>query len=155
MIDGAEAVSPHAKEMAKKVFTVLAKAEKKHIQLSADCDSELTVKHDPKWTAEAIGNILDNAVKYMKEGGNVTIRAVPLELFVRVDITDQGPGIPEEDYSRIFQRFWRGPETGTQEGVGIGLYLTREIVTRQGGYVKVASCPGKGSTFSLYFQKRD
>lgn len=141
--------------LARAVASVSERAEKKHTQIHIDCPEGLILPLDAKWTSEAVVNVLDNAVKYMKEGGNVTIRAVPLELFVRVDITDQGPGIPEEDYSRIFQRFWRGPETGTQEGVGIGLYLTREIVTRQGGYVKVASCPGKGSTFSLYFQKRD
>ena len=128
----------------------LAKAEKKNIQLSADCDSKLTVKHDPKWTAEAIGNILDNAVKYTPEGGSISVSVRPWQFYTRIDISDTGIGIDEANYNAIFQRFYRAQEVAAEEGVGLGLYLARGIITRQNGYITVKSAKGKGSTFSVF-----
>ena len=103
--------------------------------------------------AEAKGLTLDNAVKYTPAGGRVTLSAVPLGQFCRVDVSDTGIGIPEEEQGRIFGRFYRGGAVRAEEGVGIGLYLVREILRRQGGYVKVASRPGQGTTFSLYLPR--
>lgn len=136
--------------IARAMSTVLAKAEKKHIQLSADCDSKLTVKHDPKWTAEAIGNILDNAVKYTPEGGTISVSVRPWQFYTRIDISDTGIGIEEENYNAIFQRFYRAEEVAAEEGVGLGLYLARGIITRQNGYITVKSKKGEGSTFSVF-----
>lgn len=136
--------------IARAMSTVLAKAEKKHIQLSADCDSKLTVKHDPKWTAEAIGNILDNAVKYTPEGGTIRVSVRPWQFYTRIDISDTGIGIEEENYNAIFQRFYRAEEVAAEEGVGLGLYLARGIITRQNGYITVKSKKGEGSTFSVF-----
>lgn len=129
---------------------VLMKAEDKQIELSADCPPELTARHDPKWTAEAIGNILDNAVKYTPEGGSVFVSVRAWQFYVRIDITDTGMGIPEEHYHDIFKRFYRMEEVAQNEGVGIGLYLAREIITLQKGYISVKSEVGKGTTFSVY-----
>lgn len=129
---------------------ILAEAEKKRIRLSADCDSKLTVKHDPKWTAEAIGNILNNAVKYTPEGGTISISVRPWQFYTRIDISDTGIGIDQENYNAIFQRFYRGEEVAAEEGVGLGLYLAREIIARQNGYITVKSKKGKGSTFSVF-----
>ena len=109
--------------------------------------------YDPRWTGEALGNVVNNAVKYTPAGGTVTLGAQMLEGFCRVDVTDTGPGIPEEEQGAIFDRFYRGAGTRTAEGLGLGLYLAREILTRQGGYIKVSSAPGKGSTFSLYLPR--
>lgn len=109
---------------------------------------------DGKWTAEALYNLLDNAVKYTPAGGAVALRAVPYELFCRIDVQDTGPGIPEEEQPRVFGRFYRGRGTEETEGVGIGLYLVRQIAAGQGGYVKVASAPGQGSTFSLFLPRQ-
>ncbi|WP_288859405.1 sensor histidine kinase KdpD [uncultured Flavonifractor sp.] len=103
--------------------------------------------------AEALFNVVDNAVKYTPAGGRVTLSAVPLGQFCRVDVSDTGIGIPEEEQGRIFGRFYRGGAVRAEEGVGIGLYLVREILRRQGGYVKVASRPGQGTTFSLYLPR--
>ena len=136
--------------IARAMSTVLAKSEKKHIQLSADCDSELTVKHDPKWTAEAIGNILDNAVKYTPEGGTISVSVRPWQFYTRIDISDTGIGIEEENYNAVFQRFYRAEEVAAEEGVGLGLYLARGIITRQNGYITVKSKKGEGSTFSVF-----
>ena len=98
-------------------------------------------------------NLLSNAVKYTPAGGTVTVSAQMLGSFCRVDVTDTGPGIPEGEQGEIFNRFYRGAGTRTAEGLGLGLYLTRKILTLQGGYIKVSSIPGSGSTFSLYLPR--
>lgn len=139
-----------ADTIARAMSTVWAKAESKGIRLSAACDGGITVRHDPKWTAEALGNILDNAVKYTPPGGSVTVTVRPWQFYTRVDITDTGMGIPEEHYNDIFQRFYRAQEAAAEEGVGLGLYLANGIITRQNGYISVKSCVGKGTTFSVY-----
>ena len=108
---------------------------------------------DLRWSAEALYNICDNAVKYSPAGTTVTITAQPYELFCRIDITDQGPGVPEDERSKIFGRFYRGQQVTDQDGVGIGLYLTREIITNQGGYIKVTAQPHQGSTFSVFLPR--
>ena len=97
------------------VSMILAEAEKKNIQLQADCNSKLTVKHDPKWTAEAIGNILDNAVKYTPEGGTISILVRPWQFYTRIDISDTGIGIDQENYNAIFQRFYRAEEVTAKD----------------------------------------
>ena len=136
--------------IAQAMSTVWAKAEAKEIDLSAECDPAITVQHDPKWTAEAIGNILDNAVKYTPSGGKVAVTVRPWQFYTRVDITDTGIGIAEEHYNDVFQRFYRAQEAAGQEGVGLGLYLANGIITRQKGYISVKSKVGEGTTFSVY-----
>ena len=136
--------------IAQAMSTVWAKAEAKGIDLSAECNPTITVQHDPKWTAEAIGNILDNAVKYTSPGGKVAVTVRPWQFYTRVDITDTGIGIPEEHYNDVFQRFYRAQEVAAQEGVGLGLYLANGIITRQKGYISVKSKVGEGTTFSVY-----
>ncbi len=142
--------APLDQTIARAMSTVWANAQQKHILLSAQCDNSITVRHDPKWTAEALGNLLDNAVKYTPEGGSVSVRVLPWQFYTRIDITDTGIGIPEEHYHDVFQRFYRSPEASSQEGVGLGLYLANGIVTRQNGYITVTSKVGQGTTFSVY-----
>lgn len=113
------------------------------------CPTEVTAVFDAKWTAEALANLVDNAVKYTASG-SVTISAVAYELFARIDITDTGRGIPEEERPKVFARFYRSQAVQAQEGVGLGLYLTRQILAGEGGYCKVTSAPGQGSTFSVF-----
>jgi len=139
-----------ADTIAQSMSTVWAKAEAKQIDLSAECNPAITVQHDTKWTAEAIGNVLDNAVKYTPAGGKVAITVRPWQFYTRVDITDTGIGIPEEHYNDVFQRFYRAQEVAGQEGVGLGLYLANGIITRQQGYISVKSKVGTGTTFSIY-----
>ncbi len=73
---------------------------------------------------------------------------------MRIDVCDTGRGIPESHQAAIFQRFYREPEVHDVEGIGVGLYLTREIVMRQGGYVTVSSEPGCGAVFSVFLPRR-
>ncbi len=110
--------------------------------------------HNPKWTAEAMGNILENAVKYSPAGSRIKIQVRPLEMYVQVNIRDQGPGIPEKEYNRIFQRFYRGEQVEQEEGTGLGLYLAQLILQKEKGYVTVSSRAGEGSCFfPLPFKK--
>ncbi|MBS6397328.1 MAG: HAMP domain-containing histidine kinase [Clostridiales bacterium] len=142
--------APLDKTIAQAMSGVWAKADGKNIQLSADCDPAITVQHDPKWTAEALENILDNAVKYTPAGGGISVTVRPWQFYTRIDITDTGIGIPVEHYHDVFRRFYRAQEVAAEEGVGLGLYLTNGIITRQKGYISVKSVPGKGTTFSVY-----
>lgn len=116
--------------------------------------AEANAWFDPRWTAEALYNLVDNAVKYTPPGGQVTVSAALLESFCRVDVADTGPGIPESEQGAIFGRFARGSAARNTEGLGIGLYLARQIAAGQGGYIKVRSAPGQGSVFSLYLPLR-
>ena len=105
---------------------VVPRAEAKKIQIRVDCDENLAVSHDRKWTGEALFNILDNGVKYTGEGGKIDISVCRQEIFTKISITDNGKGIAPERQGRIFQRFYREPEIHDSEGIGIGLYLARE-----------------------------
>jgi len=108
---------------------------------------------DMKWTSEAIGNILDNAVKYTPTGGNIQITVSEYSLFIRIDIQDNGIGIAEGDLPKIFGRFYKCSTTQQKEGVGLGLYLAREIISGQGGYIKVNSQLEKGTLFSVFLRR--
>ena len=149
-----ESIAPQTKELSEAEFYscllyTSVYAEKKEIAVSVDCPENLTFSHDSKWTSEALFNLLDNAVKYTPAGGKIAVLVVLWEMYVEIKVTDTGKGISESNQAAIFRRFYREEEVHEQQGVGIGLYLAREIVTRQGGYIKVISEPGKGSEFSI------
>lgn len=110
-------------------------------------------RFDEKWTAEALYNLVDNALKYTPQGGKVALSVREFELFCAIQVEDNGPGIPEREQGAIFGRFYRGEAVRDQEGLGIGLYLAREVVTREGGYIRLNSSPAQGSRFSLYLPK--
>ena len=133
---------------------IFLNAEKKKIDVQVDCPEGLMVSHDRKWTTEALFNILDNAVKYTPKGGNIWVSVECWEMYVKIDITDNGIGISEEHQGTIFKRFYREDTVHDAEGIGIGLYLAREIITLQGVYILVSSEPGKGSTFSVRFLRK-
>ena len=132
---------------------IAPKAAAKGIQISLE-PTDADAVFDPKWTEEAVYNLLDNAVKYTPSGGAVGVSVTAYQLFSAVHVSDTGPGIAEEEQPRVFQRFYRGAEHSDEEGVGIGLYLVRQIAEGQGGYVKVSSRVGSGSTFSLYLPRK-
>ncbi len=148
------------------VFPILQKVVEQVQEKSAAKGLKFTLKEttalatiDPKWTHEAIFNIADNAVKYTDQGC-IIISATEFDMFVRVDVSDTGKGIPEEDQPKIFGRFYRGSSSKSEEGVGIGLHLAREIISGQGGYIKVKSTPAQKAaptepvtTFSIFLPK--
>lgn len=134
------------------VKTVYAKAMEKGILITFECDQAFEAVLDFNWTAEAISNVIDNAVKYTPQGGFVRLQITEYPSFLRLDISDSGVGIPEEEQAKIFGRFYRGKQSVGTDGVGIGLYLTREIINKQNGYMKVSS-DENGSTFSMFLKK--
>ena len=140
--------------LAQAMSGIVYGAEQKGISVEVQCPDNLRVSHDSKWTAEALFNLLDNAVKYTPAGGKISVSVEQWEMYVKLDVADTGRGIPESRQAAIFRRFYREEEVHDQPGVGIGLYLAREIVTRQGGYIKVDSEVGRGSTFSVFLPRR-
>ncbi len=125
------------------------KAEAKGLKVTCE-NTELRAYFDLKWMSEALYNVVDNGVKYTSENGEVQLSAKRYEFFVRIDVKDNGIGIKEEEQPKIFGRFYRSAQVSDSDGVGIGLYLARQIVTNQGGYMKVSSKVGYGSTFSIF-----
>jgi signal transduction histidine kinase len=142
--------SPIYDTVARALGGIVLPAEKKGIKVSVLCDQAVVVPHDVKWTAEALFNLLDNAVKYTDPGGRVGISVEKWKIYTKIDISDTGRGIPENRWAQIFQRFYRGEEVHDIPGVGLGLYLSREIVSKQRGYIQVKSEVAKGSTFSVF-----
>ncbi|HEX2944928.1 MAG TPA: HAMP domain-containing sensor histidine kinase [Clostridia bacterium] len=134
---------------------VVQKAEEKSISIELKADRDFYALHDPKWTCEAVFNILENGVKYTGSGGRILLQLMETEFFIRLDITDNGIGIPKEEYNEIFKRFYRGRSEMVRktEGSGVGLYLARKILEEQGGSIIVGSTPGSGTRFSLFLQK--
>lgn len=130
----------------------MEEAVKKQITIVLKAASEEAC-FDRKWTEEAISNLVDNAIKYSPSGSRITISVSDYEMFAAVHVSDNGIGIREEEQAQIFERFYRSREVSQEKGVGIGLYLVREIAAKQGGYVSVRSKYGEGSTFSFYMSK--
>ena len=118
------------------VSAVKPKADSKNIAINIPDDLEKTASFDMKWTIEALSNVLDNAIKYSPEGGNIDITIDEYEVYMAIHVIDEGPGIKEEDLAKIFGRFYRSSTVQQEEGVGIGLYLTREIISKEDGYIK-------------------
>ena len=140
------------------VSAVKPKADKKKISFITEDpqgDEPVIAAFDMKWTLEALINVLDNAVKYSPEGGTVEIKLSQTEMYAAVHVIDEGQGITEEEATKIFGRFFRGSGVQQDEGVGIGLYLTREILSKEDGYIKVVSNEKrKGGEFVLYLRKQ-
>lgn len=147
-------IKPEKNRMAEviedSIRPVRKKSEEKGIRIQNEADRSLTASFDRKWTAEALFNILDNAVKYSPPGSRIRIEAEAYEIYAVIKIRDQGKGISEEEAPKIFGRFYRGEDVREEEGVGIGLYLSRQIIEAQSGYITLRSAPGKGSEFQVY-----
>ena len=127
------------------------RAQEKGISITISEDNDATVMIDPKWVTEAVFNIVDNAIKYSEEGTEICISVFSYELFSGIRVSDQGIGITEDEIPKVFSRFYRGSAVHDKEGIGVGLYLSRQIVEDHGGYIKVTSREGQGSTFNICF----
>lgn len=136
-------------EEAREQFAVRAQEKGLYLHVMVEGAEKVTACFDPKWTLEALGNLIDNAIKYTQTGG-VTVRVKPYELFVCIEVADTGMGIAEEEYAKVFGRFYRSMAVSDEQGVGIGLYLAREILRQESGYMQLTSEVGKGTVFSMY-----
>lgn len=111
------------------------KAEEKGIQFRISIPRRAVCAHDPNWMGEALFNLLDNAVKYSDPGDMIEVALQQNEMYFKFQVRDHGIGIEEGEENQIFRRFYRGRRVTVQEGFGIGLYLTREIIRLHGGFV--------------------
>jgi len=127
--------------------------------MSHDAPESISLSAATNGSAEAIGdrdrieqvlvNLIDNAVKYSPDGGEVVVSTVPAASSVRVEVADQGMGIAPAEQEAVFEKFYRGDpqHRAVPGGTGLGLYICRELVQRMGGTIGVRSRAGEGSTF--------
>ncbi len=134
------------------VDAVYEKMEKKGIHIISEPYEDVLLLHNRKWTAEVFVNILENAVKYTKQGGTVRIKVTPFELYTQIQFKDNGCGICKEEIPHIFKRFYRGKDAQNVEGAGIGLYLSNLILEKEKGYMTVKAVHGQGSCFSVFLR---
>lgn len=134
----------------KAIEEIKPKAQEKNIHIQLDSIEYGEAAYDLKWTREALFNILENAVKYSDEDTTINVSVTAFELYLVIHVKDEGIGILEEEKVEIFRRFYRGSRTVDKEGIGVGLYLAREIISLQSGYIKVENNNTKGAQFSIY-----
>lgn len=138
------------KTIAMAVGGIYARASDRKISIVTEEAPDRRLYHNRRWTAEALDNILDNAVKYSPEGSKIRIRLYSMDIYTRLEIEDEGAGMDSAEYNEIFKRFYRGKQAQNQEGNGLGLYLAQLILNKEKGYITVTSQPGKGSCFYVY-----
>ncbi len=136
--------------ISESISGVIALASTKNISVTDFEDCYLN--HDRRWTQEALVNLLENAIKYSPEDGGIEITVERLALFTKLSVTDRGAGIAKDEWSLVFNRFYRGTNAKGVEGAGLGLYLVSLIMEKQGGYVTVDSAAGEYTTFSLFLR---
>ena len=130
------------------------RAEAKGREIRLEGDRGIRVCVDGKWTLEAVFNLLDNAVKYGAQGSDILIRMSACELYACIEVCSEGNRIPEAERNTVFQRFYRGKQAAMlQEGVGLGLFLTRKFISDQGGYVSIDNYGENGNSFRIFVRR--
>ena len=135
------------------VREIKGQADEKRVSIHSEIQEDVLVSYDIRWTREALGNLLDNAVKYSPKGSTVTVCTYTLEMFLCISVEDEGAGIPEEERAQVFERFYRGKQAAQTDGNGVGLYLARAIVRKERGYMKVSDREGGGSCVRMYLPR--
>jgi signal transduction histidine kinase len=123
-------------------------ADKRHLNFETTGDNGATVRADPTRVSQIVGNLIGNAIKFTPEKGSVKLRATPAENQVVFQVVDDGPGIPADNMSHLFDNFWQARKND-RRGVGLGLAIVKELVEAQGGKIWVESKVDEGSTFSF------
>jgi signal transduction histidine kinase len=127
------------------VETLVPQAEAKALRLTTQLPGELpAVACDRDRVLQVIANLVGNAIKFTPHG-DIRVAAVPTDDAVRLSVSDTGPGIPEAQLGRVFDRYWRGDDN--HHGSGLGLFIAKGIVEAHGGRIWVESAPGAGSAF--------
>ncbi len=126
-------------------------AEAKSIKISLDCADDIVVPMNGQLLEQAVGNLIDNAIKYSDPKTSVTVSCVRNGDFAEISVEDQGHGIEKKHLARIFERFYRVDQARSRAlgGTGLGLAIVRHIVLAHGGSVSVDSAPGRGSIFRI------
>ena len=133
------------------VSSLLENIKNKNQNLTFTGDLEAEVRHDREWLAEAISNIVKNAVEHTEEGGDINIDVHKGSLITKIYIKDNGPGISEELQKKVFERFYKGENSTNPTSIGIGLSLAKSIIEEQNGEIKLKSEKGMGTTFIISF----
>lgn len=128
------------------------RANKIELRFAAD-RTPATIRADPKALDELFANLVDNAVRYIHEGGTVTVEAGLTADGAVVTVGDTGPGITAEDMPRLFEPFFRGRLQRSIPGTGLGLPIAKRIAEEHGGRIEVESTPGKGSMFRVFLPR--
>jgi signal transduction histidine kinase len=128
-------------------------ADGKNIHITHVIPEDLTVTADSTRLTQALLNLLDNAIKYTADGGQVEVRAQNGETGLTLTVSDNGSGIEEKDLEHIWERLYRGDAGRSEPGLGLGLSLVRAIAVAHGGSTDVQSTPGKGSSFTITLPK--
>ena len=155
---GTESTLPIARmDLAKNVADVVAErvpqALARSIEVQFECKAgEIPVTSNPILVREIMGNLLDNAIRYNRERGNFTVRLICHSAGPSVEIEDEGPGIPEAEHNKVFERFHRIARTGSPEGSGLGLAIVRTLADQIGAAVTLKNRPsGNGLLVSVIF----
>ena len=130
---------------------IRAQADQKQMSLTTNLAAKLPLAlGDRDKLQAALANLIGNAVKYTPAGGTVSLRCSADERWIRVEIEDNGPGIPEDEQDKVFEKFYRGTENHSdQRGNGLGLAFAREIARLHGGDIDLQSTVGEGSVFTM------
>ncbi|HUU41956.1 MAG TPA: ATP-binding protein, partial [Desulfatiglandales bacterium] len=134
----------------KPLVEILHLAKAKNIKFKVDISNELPpIKMDYEMISRALRNLIGNAVKFTPNGGLIGISTRLKDRWIEFSVSDTGPGIPEEDLARIFDKYRQAelPDNNKQKGTGLGLAIVKHIINGHGGKVWVESTPGTGSTF--------
>ncbi|MGH2574866.1 MAG: ATP-binding protein [Ignavibacteria bacterium] len=131
------------------------KARDKNIKINLECENNLTVKVNRPLIEEAVGNLLDNAIKYSDKKSGILISSYVDDEFLTISVKDEGPGISDEHLTRLFERFYRVDKARSRDagGTGLGLAIVKHIAQVHGGTASVKSKLGKGSIFTIKIPK--
>ncbi len=153
------AIHPQRTDAAELIRTACQEAELAAMKKQIVIDTDLRAAEgifccaDKKWTVEAAANVLENAVKYSPEQSVIKVSAILYESFLCIQVKDEGIGIREEEQGLVFGRFYRSEDVKETQGFGIGLYLVREVLRRQGGFARIRSDYGKGTAVQLFLSR--
>lgn len=136
---------------AQAVENLLERARQEGKEITFDGDPKEQLHCDPEWTAEALGNLVKNALDHTEAGGIIRISWKCFPAVFRLTVEDNGRGIAQEDIHHIFKQFYRSRASGSRQGAGLGLPLAKSIAEGQDGSLSVESRPGEGSIFRLIF----
>jgi two-component system phosphate regulon sensor histidine kinase PhoR len=137
------------------VMDYTLKAQDRNIQVALNCSDKIMIRANARLLEQAIGNLLDNAIKYSEPGKAVEVEAIRNSDEVVISVSDHGSGIASQHLPRLFERFYRVDKGRSRElgGTGLGLAIVKHIAQAHGGHVTVESTPGKGSIFTLHLPK--
>jgi signal transduction histidine kinase len=143
------------REVVESARTDIASAQGNGHSFVIDLPGEpLAAEADREKLRRVLANLVDNAIKFSPGGGTVSVTGQRRSGTIELCVADGGVGIPEEERERIFRKFYRGSSSVLSGGTGLGLFITRGLVTAMGGRIWVDSVEGKGSTFTLELPSR-